>query len=64
MTGTGESDYETVVRPFYTFWLDFVTHHAFFSCDKYDMREADNRQVRRAMEKENKKEAKRAKRAR
>jgi DnaJ homolog subfamily A member 5 len=54
--GSSSSDVETVVKPFYEYWMAFSTVHEFFSADKYDLREAENRQVRRIMEKENKKE--------
>uniref|UniRef100_A0A914S2E5 Zuotin-like zuotin homology domain-containing protein n=1 Tax=Parascaris equorum TaxID=6256 RepID=A0A914S2E5_PAREQ len=44
-----------VVGPFYGFWQSFSTARSFVWLDKYDIREARNRYVVRAMEKENKK---------
>uniref|UniRef100_A0A915LIM6 Uncharacterized protein n=1 Tax=Meloidogyne javanica TaxID=6303 RepID=A0A915LIM6_MELJA len=41
--GTLNSDYETVVAPFYAFWLNFSTRRSFAWLDKYNLREADDR---------------------
>jgi len=43
------------LRSFYSFWESFSTCKPFASVDLYDTRAAANRQVRRAMEKENEK---------
>jgi DnaJ family protein A protein 5 len=43
------------IRSFYSYWESFATCKPFASVDLYDTRAAANRQVRRAMEKENEK---------
>ncbi|KAL6042526.1 DnaJ subfamily C member 21 [Balamuthia mandrillaris] len=43
------------VKEFYNHWLNFVTQKNFAWCDQYKTTEAPNRQIRRLMEKENKK---------
>ncbi|CAJ0959682.1 unnamed protein product, partial [Mesorhabditis belari] len=53
--GDANSDYETVVGPFYGFWSAFSTARPFSWLDEYDIRNAPNRLTLRAMEKENKK---------
>lgn len=53
--GDSNSDYETVVAPFYSYWLGFCTRKSFVWKDKYDIRQAPNRPTQRLMEKENKK---------
>uniref|UniRef100_F1KYC5 DnaJ homolog subfamily C member 21 n=2 Tax=Ascaris suum TaxID=6253 RepID=F1KYC5_ASCSU len=53
--GDSTSNYEEVVGPFYGFWQSFSTARSFTWLDKYDIRDAPNRYVVRAMEKENKK---------
>jgi DnaJ family protein A protein 5 len=59
----GAADAEwPVVRDFYNAWLAFATRRPFYGKDKWDLREAPNRHVRRVMEKENKKERAAAKR--
>eukprot|EP00042_Codosiga_hollandica_P019768 m.61999 g.61999 ORF g.61999 m.61999 type:complete len:574 (+) comp49514_c0_seq3:160-1881(+) len=60
--GSANSDYEKVVRPFYEHWMSFATSHQFYSSDKWDLRQAEQRYARRAMEKENKKERETARR--
>jgi len=52
--GDSKSDYEDV-NQFYLYWTAFVSRKPFSWCDKYNLNTAQNRQVRRAMEKENKK---------
>merc|ERR1719313_431144 len=52
--GEANSDWPTV-RKFYAQWGDFVSNKSFASEDKYRPQDAENRQVRRAMEAENKK---------
>ena len=42
------------VNAFYNFWENFASAHSFTWCEPYDYREAPNRNVRREMEKENK----------
>uniref|UniRef100_A0A915LEL8 C2H2-type domain-containing protein n=1 Tax=Meloidogyne javanica TaxID=6303 RepID=A0A915LEL8_MELJA len=54
--GTLNSDYETVVAPFYAFWLNFSTRRSFAWLDKYNLREADDRHTARWMERENRRE--------
>merc|ERR1712232_875750 len=52
----GRSDSEwSDVSAFYRHWLDFCSRKAFGHADKWNPREAPNRQTRRAMEQENKK---------
>lgn len=52
----GRSDAEWAdVAAFYRHWLDFCSRKAFGHADKWNPREAGNRQIRRAMEQENKK---------
>jgi len=53
--GDSNSDYETVVAPFYSYWLSYCTKKSFVWKDKYDIRQAPNRPTQRLMEKENKK---------
>eukprot|EP00048_Salpingoeca_helianthica_P008258 m.120575 g.120575 ORF g.120575 m.120575 type:complete len:661 (-) comp14559_c0_seq1:895-2877(-) len=53
--GTSASSYEQVVRPFYAYWENFVSTRGFHAQDKWDLREAEDRRVKRLMEKENKK---------
>jgi len=53
--GTAGSEWADV-RDFYNQWFGFATRRPFYSKDKWDLRDAPNRHVRRAMEKENKKE--------
>jgi len=43
------------VSSFYKNWLDFCSRKAFGHADKWNPKDAENRQVRRAMEQENKK---------
>jgi len=52
--GDSGSDWADVSR-FYRNWLDFCSRKAFGHADKWNPRDAENRQVRRAMEQENKK---------
>eukprot|EP00045_Choanoeca_perplexa_P014276 m.166798 g.166798 ORF g.166798 m.166798 type:complete len:620 (+) comp16631_c0_seq4:2735-4594(+) len=51
-----------VVADFYSHWEVFVTQRTFHSVDKWDLREAPNRRIRRLMEKENEKERRAARR--
>ena len=62
--GKSDSDYETVVGPFYAFWLAYCTPRSFVWCEKHDSREATDRYARRLMEKENKKHRDKAKKER
>lgn len=55
VAGTSASSYEELVNPFYGFWLSYSTKRPFYSLDKWDLRQAENRRTSRAMEKENKK---------
>ena len=50
------------VRAFYAYWAAFSTRRSFSGRDKWDLVDAPNRQYRRAMEAENKKERGKAKR--
>ena len=52
--GDSKSEWEDV-QSFYSSWLNFASCRHFGSFDKWNVREAENRQVRRAMEAENKK---------
>ncbi|NWR76212.1 DJC21 protein, partial [Centropus unirufus] len=55
MFGDSQSDYDTVVHPFYAYWQSFCTQKSFAWKEEYDTRHASNRWEKRAMEKENKK---------
>lgn len=59
--GTSTSDYESIKR-FYNYWQNFSTRRQFYWKDLYKVTEAPHRQIRRLMEKENKKERDKAKR--
>ncbi|KAF1741435.1 hypothetical protein MXB_1697, partial [Myxobolus squamalis] len=52
--GFSHSPFADVVRPFYSYWLSFVTQKSFKWCDYYDCKTAVNRAESRAMERENK----------
>jgi DnaJ family protein A protein 5 len=52
--GCENSDFEEVVRPFYTAWNSFSTKKSFFWRDVHRYSEAPDRRIRRLMEKENK----------
>ncbi|KAJ5593016.1 hypothetical protein N7537_009920 [Penicillium hordei] len=52
--GSGNDDFETVVRPFYAAWTGFSTQKSFAWKDAHRYSEAPDRRVRRMMEKENK----------
>ena len=43
------------MNPFYGFWYGYSTARSYVWVEKYDTREAPNRQVARLMEKDNKK---------
>ncbi|KAJ8901970.1 hypothetical protein NDN08_004172 [Rhodosorus marinus] len=58
--GTSDSPWEEV-RQFYTFWENFSSQRSFGFAEKWNLAEAPNREIRRAMERENKKERTRAK---
>jgi DnaJ family protein A protein 5 len=60
--GTDTSDWSTVVGQFYTLWESFSSCRAFAWADKYDSKEAEDRRMRRAMEDENRKARRVAKR--
>jgi len=44
-----------VAKPFYDYWESYCTAKSYSWMDKYDLREAPERRVRRLMEAENKK---------
>ncbi|KAI8324061.1 DnaJ-domain-containing protein, partial [Martensiomyces pterosporus] len=52
----------TTLRDFYNFWTTFSTRKSFGWFDKYRLADAENRQIRRLMEKENKNMREKAKR--
>lgn len=62
--GKSDSDYDQVVAPFYAFWLSYCCPRSFVWVEAHDTREANDRYVRRAMEKENKKLKDKAKKER
>ena len=62
--GDSTSSYEEVVGHFYGYWESYCTARDYAWVDKYNTREAPNRQVRRAMEQENKKLRDKAKKER
>merc|ERR1712150_96188 len=49
-------------RQFYDFWTNFSSKRDFSAADKWKLADADNRQIRRLMEKENRKVRNEAKR--
>ena len=53
-----------VVGPFYGFWESFCTAKSYVWVDKFDIREAPDRRIRRLMEADNKKLREAAKKAR
>ncbi|KAK2149764.1 hypothetical protein LSH36_437g02101 [Paralvinella palmiformis] len=53
--GNSQSSYEEVVAAFYAFWESYCTAKSYVWAEKYDTREAPNRQIRRLMEQDNKK---------
>jgi len=62
--GNSTSDYKTVVSPFYAAWDNFSTRLTFAWEDKYDTRDAEHRRIRKAMEGENRKYRKTARKER
>ncbi|KFP85769.1 DnaJ subfamily C member 21, partial [Apaloderma vittatum] len=62
--GYSQSDYDTVVHPFYAYWQSFCTQKNFAWKEEYDTRQASNRWEKRAMEKENKKTREKARKER
>ncbi|KIY53073.1 DnaJ-domain-containing protein [Fistulina hepatica ATCC 64428] len=54
-SGTDDGHGDTPVRAFYNLWLNFATEKDFAWRDKYNLAEASDRQIRRMMERENKK---------
>lgn len=52
--GHKDDDFDDVVRAFYSIWNGFATKKAFSWKDVYNYAEAPDRQIRRMMEKENK----------
>ncbi|BHF77649.1 DnaJ sub C member 21 [Sparganum proliferum] len=63
--GHADSDYDSVVRPFYAFWEAFSSRRSYAWAEKYDTRRLNSRAERRAAEAENRKlrEAARRKRS-
>lgn len=53
--GDALSSYDEVVHLFYAFWESYSTAKSYVWVEKYDTREAPNRQIRRLMEQDNKK---------
>lgn len=53
--GSANDDHDVVAKPFYNVWSAFSTKKLFSWKDKYRLSEAEHRQLRRLMEKENKK---------
>ena len=53
-----------VVGAFYGFWESYCTKKSYVWAEKYDTREAPNRQVRRLMEQDNRKLREKAKKER
>ncbi|XP_068032870.1 dnaJ homolog subfamily C member 21 isoform X2 [Anomalospiza imberbis] len=64
MFGYSDSDYDTVVHPFYAYWQSFCTQKNFAWKEEFDTRQASNRWEKRAMEKENKKTREKARKER
>jgi len=61
--GNSQTVHKETVQ-FYSVWEGFVSRQTFSWADQYDLKEADNRRIRRAMEEENKKSRKQARKAR
>lgn len=59
--GRSDSNW-SVVKAFYDRWVGFNSSKTFGHADKWNLAEAENREIRRAMDKENKKERTKAKR--
>ena len=53
--GDSQSDYDTVVHPFFAYWQSFCTQKNFAWKEEYDTRQASNHWEKRAVEKENRK---------
>ena len=53
-----------VVGPFFAYWESYCTSKSYVWAEKYDTREAPNRQIRRLMEQDNKKLRDKAKKER
>ena len=53
--GSAGEDYDAVAKPFYKDWSNFATTKSFSWKDRHRLSDAPDRQVRRIMEKENKK---------
>lgn len=53
--GRASDDYNTVAKSFYSVWSSFSTKKSFSWRDKYRLQDAPDRQIRRLMQKENKK---------
>lgn len=62
--GDSLSSYDEVVHLFYGFWESYTTAKSYVWVEKYDTREAPNRQIRRLMEQDNKKLRDKAKKER
>ncbi|KAL5106878.1 hypothetical protein TcWFU_005687 [Taenia crassiceps] len=62
--GASNSDYDSVVRPFYTFWEGFTTRKSYSWVERYDTRRLSSRIERRAAETENRKAREAAKKER
>eukprot|EP00400_MALV-I_sp_L67-5_P000960 gene960-485_t len=60
-TKTADKKNSFGVGQFYSYWSEYSTHRSFSWCDKWNLNDAENRQIRRAMEAENKSERKEAK---
>nr|CDS21397.1 dnaJ subfamily C 1 [Echinococcus granulosus] len=62
--GKSDSDYDSVVRSFYTFWEGFATRKSYSWVERYDTRRLSSRIERRAAETENRKAREAAKKER
>ncbi|XP_049953929.1 dnaJ homolog subfamily C member 21 [Schistocerca serialis cubense] len=62
--GDSNSNYEDVVHPFYAYWQSYSTKKSYAWLNVFDTRQATNKRVFRAMEKENKKVRDKARKAR
>lgn len=62
--GTSNSSYDDVVRSFYSYWEGYCTKKSYVWLNIYDIREAPNRKIAKALEKENKKVRDKAKKER
>ncbi|XP_044744563.1 dnaJ homolog subfamily C member 21 [Coccinella septempunctata] len=62
--GSSDSDYDTVVNPFYAHWMSYSTKKSYVWLDPYSINDVRDRRYLKAVEKENKKVRAKAKKER